>query len=74
MKRKQIIEDIDKIWKDHFDNAVNNLSKGEKHIPVSNKIASYIIKNFESGCGCLPCGCNELGELYCEDHFMGGII
>lgn len=21
-------------------------------------------------CSCLPCGCNELGKLYCEDHYQ----
>ena len=51
-KRKEIIQDIDKIWREHFDNVIN---QEKKQRPIGNKIASYIIKNFESGCGCLPC-------------------
>ena len=71
MKRKQIIQDIDKIWKEHFDNAIN---KEKKQRPIGNKIASYILKSFKKNCSCLPCGCNPEAKIWCEKHYMEGIV
>lgn len=68
---KKLKIDANSVLLDMVVDSMNNSGEvwdGNKYAKKIHKIIDKASKLKD--CSCLPCGCNELGKIYCQDHYQ----